>query len=416
MGTSLGPKAAPALISVGESSKHIVQIIQLLEERSMSFAFCLNKADVLVLCGMTLLYQSLDLKQDSKLMKDNARLVNAVIKIVDKAKAPGSVDFKRIAAMLIQVDETPRPVPASLPTPPRTSPDTCMPAPPRASPPTAHATHGQMKLSLGRHPAASVSETDLLLQQEKLRRMAMPQGQQSRQELYKARSRPSFDNIRPEPLPLAMRDHRLSLSQAQAAQAAMIARVSPTPNGNTKQNLDYLSFSSTPSSQPSSPVQARSQQHQHSNQQQHPTSRSSQNHHLYSQVTHKASSLSTAEWEALVGSLDGGQLNLYDAIYGGGQGHGHALPLSAPTSAETPTTTSWSPDTWDLSGFNIGDFGPGAAGTAAHSALSLSEESLSSGEDLGSVASLDYNGLLPVTSGCGGSDGFILDGLDGGFM
>lgn len=396
VGSSLGAKAAPALHSISESSKHIVQIVQLLEERSMSFAFCLNKADTLVLCGMTLLYQSLDLGKESKVMKDNARLANAVIKIVDKSKAPGSLDFKRIAAMLIQVDEPPR-VPGGLPTPPGQSSDACMPAPPRASPPTSHATHHKMAASLGRHASASMSETDLLLQQDKLRKLAMPPSGQNKPELYnKIRSRQSFDGVRPEPIPLSRRDHRLSLSPAHAAQAAMIARVSPTPNTSTKQNLDYLSFGPTPS-QPSSPVQSRSQQQQHAQ------------NLLYSQLAQKASSTSTADWEALVSSLDGGQLNLYDAIYGGG------IPMNdTPLSA---TTSSWSPDAWDLSHFNLGDFQPAQS---AQSVLSFSEESLSSAEDLTapsemglSVASLDhYHNGLPVTTTGASSEGFILDSLE----
>ncbi len=128
IGSSLGAKAAPALIAVSESSKHTVQIIQLLEERSMCFSFCLNKADTLILCGMALLYQTLDLKQDSKLMKDNEKLTNAVLKIVERARAPGSYDLERVAAMLITLDEPPQ---QSLPTPPSLSPDTSMAAPPQ---------------------------------------------------------------------------------------------------------------------------------------------------------------------------------------------------------------------------------------------------------------------------------------------
>jgi len=366
----------------------------------MSFAFCLNKADTLVLCGMTLLYQSLDLGKESKVMKDNARLTNAVISIVEKAKAPGSLDFKRVAAMLIPVDEQPRAPASSLPTPPRQSPETCMAAPPRASPPTSHASHHKLPASLGRHASASMSETDLLMQQDKLRKLAMPPSGHNRPELYKIRSRPSFDGIRPEPVPLARRDHRLSLSQAQAAQAAMIARVSPTPSTTPKQNLDYLSFNNTPS-QPASPVQSRSQQQHAQNL-------------LYSQLAQKVSSASTADWEALVGSLDGGQLSLYDAIYGGGIPVGdnglnlHDTSLS---------TASWSPDAWDLSHFNLGDFHDAAP--TAQSVLSLSEESLSSADDpseMGmSVASLDYHPnqpLLPVTASGASHDGFSLDGLE----
>lgn len=384
MGSSLGSKAAPALISISESSKHMVQIIQLLEERNMSLAFCLNKADLLVVCGMTLLYQSIDLKQDSKVMKDNTRLANAVIKIVEKTKAPGSLDFKRVATLLIPVDEAPQQqgVSASLPTPPRQSPDTCgaMSAPPRSSPPTSHAHHLSHNSNLnntkphplGRHASASVSETDLLLQQEKLRRMAMSTSMgQSRQspEQQGVRPRPSFDGIHglSETVPLGRRQHRLSLAEAQAAQASMIARVSPGPGASSKQNLerlDYLSFSSPPARtqplSPASPGQTRSQQSQNVAQA-----------HIYSQLAKKEPAQSAEEWEALVGSLDNGAINLYDAIYGG-----HGVPLT-----DTPITAeSWSPDAWDLTHFNIGDFGD-AAGTA-QSVLSVSEESLSSVDDL----------------------------------
>lgn len=401
----MGAKAAPALICISECSKHIVQIVQLLEERSMSFAFCLNRADTLVLCGMTLLYQSLDLSKESKVMKDNARLTNAVIKIVDKAKAPGSPDFKRIAAMLIPVDGPPR-VPASLPTPPRQSPETSMAAPSRSSPPTSHASHHKLSASLGRHASTSMSETDILMQQDKLRKLAMPPSRQARpDERYRSRSRPSFDGIRPEQVPLAQRDHRLSLSQAQAAQAAMIARVSPTPNASMKQNLDYLSFNPTPA-EPPSPAQSRSRQ-QHYTQNQ-----------IYFQLAQKISNVSTADWEALVGSLDGGQLNLYDAIYGGG------LPgadMSGVSLDETPlSATSWSPDAWDLSHFNLDDFHDGAPTT--QSVLSLSEESLSSADDLTApsemglgVDSQDYHHtqpLLPVATSGTSHDGFNLDGLE----
>ncbi|KAK3325880.1 fungal-specific transcription factor domain-containing protein [Apodospora peruviana] len=407
--SSLGPKAAPALIALCESSKHIVQIIQLLEERSMSFSFCLNKSDTLILCGMALLYQTLDLKQDSKVLKDNEKLANAVIKIVDNAKAPGAYDFKRVSAMLITVDE---PTPQSLPTPPRQSPEACMAAPPthRASPPVAAPAH-KIQPTLGRHASASMSETDLLLQQEKLRRMAMPTlPQQQRPELYRARSRSSFDNLRQDQT-LERRDHRLSLSQAQAAQAAMIARVS------SKQNLDYLSLSSTPAqSQPSSPIQARSQQQQQ--QQHHITATQAQQAHLYVQMQKSASAAAT-DWEALLGSIDSGPLNIYDTIYGGA---GLTMATAeTPVSASSGGAAAWSPDSWDLSGFNLGEFGPGPA--TAQSVLSLSEESLSSvDDDLGlGVNNLEYTrnsavataaavGLLPINAG--GADGFLLDGLE----
>jgi hypothetical protein len=389
--SSLGPKAAPALIAASESSKKIIQIIQLLEERNMSFSFCLNKSDTLILCGMVLLYQTMDLKQDSKVLRDNEKLANEVIKTVEKAKAPGSYDFKRLAGMLITVDEPP---PQSLPTPPRQSPDTCLAAPPthRGSPTTVHRGHP----SIGRHLSASISETDLLMQQEKLRRMTMSHHAQQNRVDLPPRLRASFDHPRPT-IPLSQRDHRLSLSQAHAAQAAMLARLSTSPNHGAKHNMEYGSLNSH--SQPSSPVQARGPPH--------PSITQSQQAQLYAQLQ-KGSSVSTAEWEALLGSIEGGQMNVYDAIYGG---PGLAM-AETPVSATTAAT--WSPDSWDLAGFNLGDFGDGAGST--HSVISLSEDGLSSSDDLVSVGSgMDFrNGMMPVSGGCG--EGYVLDGLhDGGF-
>ncbi|KAK3308984.1 fungal-specific transcription factor domain-containing protein [Chaetomium strumarium] len=385
--SNLGSKAASALISITESSKHMIQIIELLEERNLSFSFCLNKADTLILCGITLLFQTMELKRDSKLLKDNEKLVNAVIKAADKAKAPGCYDLKRVAGVLVTVDE---PSPQSLPTPPRQSPDTNLAVPPaqRTSPPMVHKAHPV----LGRHLSASISETDLLLQQEKLRRMTMPQPTQHRADHLPPRSRGSFDCPRPT-IPLSQRDHRLSLSHAQAAQAAMLARMATSPS--TKQTMEYLHLDSH--SQPSSPVQARGS---------HPPMTHAQQAHLFAQLQ-KGSTVSPAEWEALVGSIDSGQLNVYDAIYGG-PGLGLAL-AETPMSATTTTTAPWSPDSWDLTGFNLGDFAPGTA--SSHSGLSLSEDGLSSTDDLGSVGSMDFrNPLIPVTSP---TDGYVLEGLDG---
>ncbi|AEO56059.1 hypothetical protein MYCTH_2300537 [Thermothelomyces thermophilus ATCC 42464] len=397
--SSLGPKAAPALIAVSEASKHIIQIIQLLEERNMSFSLCLNKADTLVLCGMVLLYQTLGLKQDSKLLKDNEKLVNDVIKAADKAKAPGCYDLKRIARMLVTIDEPP---PQSLPTPPRQSPDACLTAPPaqRHSVSASNKPHA----TLGRHNAASISESDLLMQQEKLRRMTMPHPTHPRTEQVHPRPRGSFDSQRPS-IPLSQRDHRLSLSQAHAAQAALLGRLSASPH-TKHQSIDYLHVDSP--TQPDSPVHSRGAGGSH------PSINHSQQAQLYSQLQ-KGSSVSTAEWEALLGSIEGGHLNVYDAIYGG-PSLSLAEAANAPVSA-TPTTTNdpWSPDSWDLTGFNLGDFG---SATTAHSVVSLSEDGLSSSDDMGSVGStaaagMDFRGGLgmPVTT----TDGFVLDSLDGPF-
>lgn len=390
VGSSLGPKAAPAVISISESSKHTIQIVQLLEERSMSFSFCLNKTNLLFLCGMTLLYQSLELKHDSMMMKDNEKLVNALLKTTGKTKAHSTYDFKRVASLVVKIDEPQN----SLPTPPGQSPETSMAAPPlQKSPvsrpkkkPSSSANQAQ-QYSLGRH--SSVSETDLLMQQEKLKRMSMPN--HARPNLQRQSSRASLDSSRPKPGPLLQRrDQRHSISQA-----GMIARVSP-PLAQ-RPSLDYMSLGGGAAQvSPTLPTQ-------NINDHQEPAvSPGDSTQPFYSpvQVPQKASgSMSTSEWESLLGQIDGGQANLYDAIYGGPQ-------VTLETPVASAVESNWSPDAIDLSAFNLGDFG----------GSSLSEESLSSvsgGDDI----SLDFRDFSVGSGAMMAGEGFIMDGMprDGSF-
>ncbi|RYP07715.1 hypothetical protein DL764_002334 [Monosporascus ibericus] len=372
--SSLGVKAAPSLIAVGESSKHIIQIVQLLEERNMSFSFCLNKTDVLVLCGMSLLYQGLGLGHENRI------------------KGPGIYELKRVASILISVDRRSRASPA------RKSPEASMGAPATRASPPANAPKMNGLHSLSQKTAASMSETDLLSQQEKLRRMTVPHIPSPRPEIHRSQSRASFDQTPTEQAP-PRRDHRFSISQIQQS---MMRRV--------RTNLDYLSFNNTGAEQEqaTSPVQNRNAASQ-------PLTQSSQPYSTSQQLPNKGiggggggggGGVSIAEWEALLGAMDNGQM--YDAIYGG-----PSFPV-----AETPTsaTANWSPDAWDLASFSIGDL---AANQASQSVPSISEDSLSSGDDLGSsdlflqnIGQEDYrNTVLPSTRSS--QDGVLaLDGLN----
>jgi len=370
VGSNLGPKAASALVSIGSSSKHIVQITQLLEERGMTFSFCLNRTDLLVVCGMTLLYHSIDLKQDSKIMRDDERLVNAVIRILDKTDASGSFDFKRVASMLVTVDE-------SAGSPMHTSREMSMaPAPVsnRGSPPTGGVSKSKKKRStaypFGQLAAAASSESNLIDHQERLRRMTMPCEADSRPDSCRARARQSFDNLHAE-APVAQRGHRMSTSPRPERKASPLSR-----------NLDFMPFAhSSQSPQPLSPHQARAHSH---------SGATPQANHLMMNspmAAAKMNGVSTTEWETLLGSLDGGMNNVYDAIYGG-QG------LVNESAIAVSNCGDWPPDNWDLTGFSITEFGSNPQ--PPQSVLSMSDESLSSGEEIGpselglSVDSVDY--------------------------
>ena len=91
---NLGDKDSSALVAVGDACKHIVQIVQLLDERKLSFSFCLNRNEVLVQAGFGLLFQTLGLARDGKLIKDSNRLVCSVMDMLERGSAAGSMEFR----------------------------------------------------------------------------------------------------------------------------------------------------------------------------------------------------------------------------------------------------------------------------------------------------------------------------------
>jgi hypothetical protein len=383
----LGSKASPSVISLADSSKHIIQIVQLLEERSMSFSFCLNKNEMLTLCGLSLLFQGLDLKQEGKLMQDGQRLVLVVIKYLEKANAPGAADFKRLAASMTNIECQSKTlngrVGESLMKAPSNGKSTS------TSPPIARK---QIQSHVYRHSSASISESDLLSQQEKLRRATLPNFVHA--DGVSRHSRLSQDSTRSEsPRP----KYRSSGYQLPAKMKPQITQNQKPPN------LDYLSLSNTPvSSQPTSPAQTRT--HNPPNQNSIPTSAA--------YTPQKATTGAPSEWDILFRSYD--DRPLYDAIYGGN--NNGPTPALIPDNASS-NFESWSPDSWDYT-IGMGDLTNNAG---PNSVLSFSEESLSSSDELSTsdvilaVSQFDSKPAL-VASNAGNNDyDFLLRGLDCGF-
>lgn len=133
VGSSLGNKASSSIVALAQSSKHIIQIVQLLEERRMSFSFCLNKNELLLLAGFGLLFQGLNLDRKGKLIQDSQRLLCSVIEILERNAAPGAADFKKIACAMMSVNSVPKNARVSEDPPTRRNSDDTMLAPKNAS-------------------------------------------------------------------------------------------------------------------------------------------------------------------------------------------------------------------------------------------------------------------------------------------
>lgn len=374
MGSGLGAaKAAASLMALADSSKRMIQVTDLLQERNLSFSFCLNRGDMLALCAMTLLYRVVDLKPSSKLLRDDERLVNGVIKTLDATRAAGSIDLRKIASMLISVEGSPHP--SASPSGQRKSS--------ASSPSSSKSTSSHSRKKSSASPA---SDSQSPRSKERTRRMTMPEVLPSEQLFDDSQGRHSFDSVASDPT-LTVTDPMMLPQMANSHMLPTMISARP--------NLDYLSLGNTPSgSRPATPGRSR--------QQSVPTVVSQTGNVLSNAMAAKMAGVSPSEWEALLGSMDGGMNNVYHTIYGG------STLTSEPSMS---VKNEWSPNSWDLRSFNIGELG--GNGEGPQSVLSLSDESLSSGEEVApselglSVGSVDY-GRETFSFPADNLDGFLL--------
>lgn len=72
----------------------------------MSFSFCLNRNQILLLAGFGLLYQTLELDRKGKLIQDSQRLLCSVTSMLERDGAPGAAEFKKITGAVISIDRS----------------------------------------------------------------------------------------------------------------------------------------------------------------------------------------------------------------------------------------------------------------------------------------------------------------------
>ena len=364
--------AGTAKVVLAACSKHIVQIMQLLSERSLSFSFCLNKNELLVGSGFGLLFQNLDLEGGSTLMKENQRLTFIIANMLDRQPSRASVEFRRISTALAMQHLAPR------------SND------PKRTPPT-----------LSRHNSDSNLSQDGMSSAQKHIRAIMSR--------FSSNTKPIRPDDRRATLPVvphtAANDSRTSLSSirsepshARSEPARSPGMQMPNVNGTkpgkqrpqstihtSSTNLDYLPLGSMITS--AYPFAANG-------------------------MMMGKGGASTTDWERLLGSLDNGQTNIYDGIYGGPPVEALTEASALPPPADANLV--WSPgDMWVTNGTNS---------AVPQSVLSFSDESLtSSGEELPDLtlcqSNDSYKGIwIPEMSpGTVDVDSFGITGLDGGF-
>lgn len=302
---SIGNRSSSAMIMLATSCKHTIQIVQLLEERGLGFSFCLNKDELLVLSGFGLLFQGLSLDSGSKILKDNHKMINATIDVLRKSNAPCAPDFSRVArSFLPPPPAQPLPTTQSAPSAPtakvpslsRHSSYPSVTVNPHESLPSS--TRKQLKAIASRFTSNSKTpKLDAAAPPIDHRRATVhnislhPYGvlSQSQPSLQPASAYNPATFSRSEPARSPVHTHTQPPSNAPRPSAPPQLKPKPRLPKQKLTNLDYLSFGEEARSQPLNPgvqppVKSEPQ----------PT-----------------------EWEKLLGNLDNGATNIYDACYGG---------------------------------------------------------------------------------------------------
>lgn len=313
---NIGDRGSSAVVAVSDAAKHIIQIVQLLDERKLSFSLCLNRNEVLTLAGFGLLFQMLNLDQDGKLIKDCNRLVCSVMEMLERGSAAGATEFRRVGCSLISISRPDRSPMASL--------SRHNSEPNMAAHDNFRATTQSLKAIAARFSPTTTKATRAdggESRRATISSLTPGQSNGSSSESSAPRSEPTLSPL----------SHRASLALYTKRRMGMQQNAS----------LDYLSFGADPLA----------------------------NYALGGQGNGKTE-VSPADWERLLSSLDNGQTNIYDTIYGGTPAD--ALADCPPLSAGAETNLTWSPGVWNWNNF--------AEQAPTQSVLSFSDDSLSADE------------------------------------
>jgi hypothetical protein len=95
-----------SLITIADSAKHIVQILELLDERKMHYAFLMNKTELLLASGFSLLWHCMELSQDSKLARDNQKSLSAFTCLLMQDSPSIAAEFQVVARSLVVAESS----------------------------------------------------------------------------------------------------------------------------------------------------------------------------------------------------------------------------------------------------------------------------------------------------------------------
>ncbi|KAL2431360.1 Transcriptional activator protein acu-15 [Exophiala dermatitidis] len=338
-----GSAASAAGIVLAAAGKHILQIVDLLLERRMNYTFPLNKADLLLSSGVSILWQTLDLDDDSKLVKDNQKSLTLSVGMLMNEHSVAAAAFQKMAASLVAFEGRPdaSPKSQSLDNGPQ-RPSTAMPAPAETK---SKSTRKQLQAIASRWSSFSTKSKSVEAPRPAI---GIQNGPPSLSPAHRAASTVSLSSTRSAPV--------MPLNAASPSQPTTCRAIDTTAI-----NLDYLPLGDelmTSQTRTSSSTMLPPKKQ--------PT---------------PTPTIVDASWDQLLTNLDDNS-----ALYGDMTATGY--PLYQPNSNE------WTPDAWHLSGIDLATKAP-----VPQSLLSFSEESLTSGDDFLFSAPSSHNGSTSIGDG-----------------
>ncbi|KAL9108219.1 MAG: hypothetical protein Q9227_006957 [Pyrenula ochraceoflavens] len=397
-----GSHAAASLLTIADSGKHVVQILDLLDERSMNFTFPLNKVEILVSSGLALLWQRLDLPADSKIVQDNRKSFGLLFEVFKRYSMDSATNFVGVLQCLA--------APTYRSSPPR--PSTAQPAGQdlrlrqTISAPSNMKNKSAMKqiqafaarfTNFGSKPQKAASDDDIARRTRIPIAPTIPIAQteglnspvQGRMSISSAQSEPCF----------AVPATRSSPTLSRASHSPTTPNVNLESASALNVNLDYFPMAHQSSVTLSSP----------------PPHFDTPQPHYKEHPDSTDPVFTDAAWEGILASMDSGTSNIFNGIYGGSldgetppfvQHHQQQPPsfLNDPSCAGgvdsmgTPTM-HWPSEVWPADAINL--LSSTNKAPVPQSLLSFSDESLTSGGD-----EFSHSGSSIPPSGEGMTDGF----------
>ena len=313
-------------MATADSAKHVVQILDLLDERRMNYAFPFNKSELLLTAGFSLLWQCLELPDDSKLVKDNQKSLVLLTAMLTRDSSTAGNEFQVIAESFVNIGrrngmaqapkqtQTNNAAPRFLET---------MPAP-GAKPKSARK---QLQAIASRFSSFNNSRVKV---PDSPRRATVPcvGPSQSLSPCHRAESTVSLASTRSAPV--------VPLYTPSKARSIDIP---------SDLNLDYLPIGEEDDTTPQNTMPAKPQ-------------------------------LNESAWEQLLTNIDSGHSSIYNGVYGGTSPDDIGLQRyhTAPT---VVTGDDWAQEAWPAGAIDLTTKAP-----VPQSVLSFSEDSVTSGEDL----------------------------------